>query len=156
MLGLKPEEVMDDDAESPFSSNTRDDPAKSMVLRRAPRCLQPTDRQWAMPHHPWIDVLPFPQMRDNLLQRYVEDTETGALIATFDEEKLCRWMIGVDPEQKEGGFILWGNPWELSSWEVTEDFIRHWGWSLNGCEGLIKSSNYWRRRRGEKAMFKNS
>ncbi|CAD6445934.1 e53fe445-2a3b-439e-ab96-2687b9f0a5ed-CDS [Sclerotinia trifoliorum] len=48
--------------------------------------------------------------------------------------------------------ITWGDPWRVESWEVTPGFIRKWGWSLEGCDDLIQSSNRWRALRNERPI----
>lgn len=53
--------------------------------RFIPTNPRPTMIQHSVPHHPWLDLLPVPQMRDNLI--LAEDM--------FDEEKLCLDMKGT-------------------------------------------------------------
>jgi len=45
--------------------------------------------------------------------------------------------------------INWGDPVNVASWEVTPGFVKRWGWTLNGCDDLIHSSNHWRALRDE-------
>lgn len=48
------------------------------------------------------------------------------------------------------GLIVWGDPWEAKNWEVTEGFVRRWGWMMKGCwEGILEATNFWRGIRGE-------
>ncbi|GKT93831.1 hypothetical protein Ct61P_11681 [Colletotrichum tofieldiae] len=84
-----------------------------------------------------------PRMRDNLIKAG-ED---------WDDEELCLDLIGNgDAPSGQGGMILWGEPWDPNNWEVTEDFVEKWRWILEGCEEMIRSSNYWRAKRGERRM----
>ena len=45
--------------------------------------------------------------------------------------------------------IVWSEAWDPRSWEVTQGFVRKWGWLLGGCGDLIEASNWWRARRDE-------
>ncbi|KPM43131.1 hypothetical protein AK830_g3380 [Neonectria ditissima] len=133
LLGLSSEN-MDNDALSPFNS-----PAP---VTRLPGGLRPTDLQRTTSHHPWIDLIPIPEMRDNLFRRGLD---------CFDEKKLCHALRGCIPSH-DPGMLIWREPWDPSGWEVTESFIRTWGWALAGCWGLLHSTNACRAERGEKPL----
>lgn len=156
IIGLSPTNLIDDDASSPFSPYTyalsHHPSAENIPQMRLPKSLAPTALQRSTPHHPWLDILPFPQMRDNLL-RLESDTNTAMEKHQYDADSLCHWMVGLDANQKESGLILWGDPWNLASWEVTAEFFHKWGWTLEGCVDLFRSTNYWRVRRGERPLF---
>ena len=47
------------------------------------------------------------------------------------------------------GVLVWADPWDASNWELTEGFLRKWGWTLRGATDLIDASNKWREKRGE-------
>ncbi|PVH74707.1 hypothetical protein DL98DRAFT_519045 [Cadophora sp. DSE1049] len=145
VLGLSDEE-MDDEALSPFNRLRGPLPLQPELtgtrFSSLPASLQPTELQNAVPHHPWIDLLPMPAMRDNIFRQEID---------SFDEDELCHAMRGQAPENKSG-LLVWRDPWEATSWEVTEDFINSWGWVIEGCVDLIYSTNIWRERRGEKPL----
>lgn len=145
IIGLSPSNLLDDDASSPFFTHAH---VPQLLL---PTSLAPTALQKSTPHHPWLDILPFPQMRDNLL-RLESDASTDIEKRHYDADSLCHWMVGLDSSQREAGLILWGDPWNLFSWEVTADFFQEWGWTLEGCVELFRSTNYWRAKRGEKPL----
>lgn len=112
-----------------------------------PPSLSPTPLQSRMPHHPWIDLFPFPSIRDNFL------LATSSNLSEDDEIQL--WNDVVESESPGGdwtGFIVWGVPWMPDSWEVTVPFLRRWGWLLHGCPQIIESTNHWRRIRGERPV----
>jgi hypothetical protein len=148
LVGCDPEN-MGDDIISPFV----DLPGfPSRLPADLPPTLHPTALQKSMPHHPEIDVLPFPKVRDNML--------LGA--GTYDDYELCRDIFGLHPtstsileevninEHSFGtGLLLWGDPTMPSSWEVSEAFARKWSWILAGCDEAFQSTNYWRSLRGE-------
>jgi hypothetical protein len=127
------EYVEDEDALSPFFKSKQ-------PLPPFPPALCPTETQSQFPHHPWLDLIPVPQMRDNLLR-------AGD---SFDEMKLCADLTGLFHEEcTENGMIIWGEPWDQRGWEVSESFLNDWGWALQGCDELIQSTNHWRRKRDE-------
>jgi hypothetical protein len=108
-----------------------------------PEALRPTHLQKTIKHHPWIDLWPIPQMRDNLLLAGDE----------YDEDRLCNDLVefnGVTNEQT--GLVVWNQPWDPMGWEVSETFLGNWGWTIRGCVELHESTNYWRMRRGEKPL----
>ncbi|GLA37542.1 hypothetical protein AnigIFM63309_004481 [Aspergillus niger] len=143
------------------------DEALSMFAMIGPRCLatagreavlppalQPTEIQRTVPHHPWLDLIPIPGMRDNLI--LMEDL--------MDDRQLCRDMCGYRSQvprsghrrpagMGETGVIVWKDPWDPAGWEITETFFQLWGWSVKDCWGLFSSTNAWRMRRGERPLF---
>ena len=138
--GMAADWLCADDAISIFSTAT---PAQADPGAAIPPCLVPTALQRAVPHHPWVDVFPFPGLRDNLIR-------AGSRL---DDDEFCHDVTGFwDTRRSDATFLVWGTPWEPQNWEVTEEFVRKWGWLLVGCSELIVSSNAWRRRRGEKPL----
>ncbi|KAB8275238.1 hypothetical protein BDV30DRAFT_225280 [Aspergillus minisclerotigenes] len=108
-----------------------------------PPSLRPTLIQRSVPHHPWLDFFPFPQMRDNLIA-------AGDML---DDDDLCHDLMAFWDTRNTGATLLvWGEPSDPRNWEVTEEFARKWGWLLRGCSELLISSNLWRLKRGERPL----
>ena len=128
-----------EDGLSPF---LRPDEFASNGTPSYPAHLAPTKLQLTITHHPWIDLLPFPAMRDNILKLGEE----------YDDWPLC-YDILEDTSKDYSGLIVWGSPWDPNSWEVTEEFARRWTWVLRDCVELLQSTNHWRTKRGEKKLF---
>ncbi|POR35861.1 Uncharacterized protein TPAR_03943 [Tolypocladium paradoxum] len=144
VLGLSSDQ-MSDDALSPFNSLCpHQASASATLLSRLPAKLRPTDLQCATLHHPWIDLLPVPEMRDNLFRRGLE---------SFDEDELCHALRRRIPSQNPG-VLEWRDPWDPGGWEVTEAFLGFWGWNIAGCWDLFRSTNKWRAQRGEMPLFR--
>ncbi|KAI1743106.1 hypothetical protein F4680DRAFT_392479 [Xylaria scruposa] len=142
VLGLTSRQL-DDEAVSYFNVTGPWPPNQNFEAGTLPPELQPTDLQRRTLHHPWLDLLPIPHMRDNLLRCGTE---------CFDEDELCHVMIGR--EDSDAGFIVWSDPWDSCGWEVSEAFVRSpWGWTIAGCWELYRSTNEWRARRGEAPLF---
>ncbi|KAH7413093.1 hypothetical protein BKA64DRAFT_660262 [Cadophora sp. MPI-SDFR-AT-0126] len=129
------------EAESPFNVTP---PNSFDSLSQYPPNLRPTALQISTPHHPWIDLFPFPAMRDNML----------ALGEDYEDDDLCYDLVETCHAPSENsGLIVWSDASRPESWEVTEEFARKWGWILRGCEELMRSTNTWRRHRGEDDLF---
>jgi hypothetical protein len=130
---------LDEEAISPWCAG----PSESQISF-CPTNLRPTLLQREISHHPWIDLFPIPQMRDNILQRY-ED---------FDEAALCNDLVDFyDVSNDETGLIVWRSPWDPSGWEVSEAFLRKWYWVVRGCDDLARSTNHWRGIREEEPLI---
>lgn len=149
VLGLSDDD-MDDEALSPFNrpydhSRGPAGRAAAGLVELLPAALRPTELQHATMHHPWIDLLPVQAMRENIFRRDPD---------SFDEEELCHAMRGQAPLHNPG-LLVWRDPWDPTGWEVTEDFIVSWPWVVAGCADLLRSSNVWRARRGERPLFRS-
>ncbi|KAL4975989.1 hypothetical protein BDW66DRAFT_160081 [Aspergillus desertorum] len=109
---------MHDDALSQFeTAGPMKDPLRLMDSASFPASLQPTPIQSTVPHHPWLDLLPIPQMRDNLILAEAGFGEGYG----YDDVQLCRDMCGYGtpslPADRqagngEAGIIIWGDPWD--------------------------------------------
>ena len=160
LLGLDPAQ-MNDDIPSPFTTAFG---KHKLELHALPPTLRPTQLQKTIPHHPEIDVFPFPMYRDNLLRAgsSIDDTEFCLDIlygVELDQDRnpVARPPVrdGNDVGLGDGGrtgLIVWSDPWLQSSWEVEEGFARKYRSLLKGCDELVRSTNFWRRQRGEKRL----
>ncbi|KAK9325287.1 hypothetical protein V1517DRAFT_314506 [Lipomyces orientalis] len=130
------------DATSPFNAMNQE----YLDISHPPSALRPTALQRTVLHHPWLDLFPYPVMRDNILLAG-ED---------YDDTELCIELVefcNVASHGERTGLVVWGEPSDPYSWEVSEGFAKKWGWVIRGCWELFMSTNYWRERRGEKKLF---
>ncbi|KAL2840767.1 hypothetical protein BJY01DRAFT_257243 [Aspergillus pseudoustus] len=113
-----------------------------------PPTLLPTTLQQTTPHGDWIDIFPCPVARDRLIRA----------AGTFDEDELWADCIGglyegfPDDEIVRRGMIVWSPPWDIAGWEMSEGFLRKWGWLLRGGTGALEATNRWRGKRGEEPL----
>jgi hypothetical protein len=142
------------------------------IAPQYPGSLEPTSVQMSVNHFSWIDYLPCPTMRENLIRRefefdhaeFVEDL-VGTLInlsifTTTSSSFLLQSVSKSDGEDDVGcmastsgnGLVIWGEPYLISSWELTPRFLHKWGWTLVGCKELMESTNCWRASRGERPL----
>ncbi|GAM40307.1 hypothetical protein TCE0_038f12562 [Talaromyces pinophilus] len=116
--------------------------------KTVPPTLIPTPLQRSIPHEAWIDLFPLPALRDNLIR----------LRGMIDECDLCDDILGtmydeeVSRHDERDGMIVWGEPWDVYSWELMEGFVKKWACMLVGCDELIDSTNRWRVKRGEEPL----
>jgi len=99
----------------------------------------------AVTHHPWIDLIPFPHIRDNIL-----DT-TNADLLNANELGIDLLPAG-DGRGETASLIVWGEPWDPRGWEASVPFLRKWGWLTKGCPMILEATNYWRQKRGERKL----
>lgn len=111
-----------------------------------PPALMPTRLQESLPHDPWIDMIPFPGMRDNFLLNQ----------GVFDHDEFCEDGLGGLYEGyddiKSRGIIVWGDPWSPTGWEVSEGFAKKYSLLLRGCDDLIAATQKYREARGEERL----
>jgi Domain of unknown function (DUF3425) len=116
-----------------------------------PSTLLPTALQQTVPHGDWIDMFPSPEGRDRLIRA----------AGTFDEDELWADCIGglyegfPDDEVERRGLIAWSPPWDITGWEMSEGFLKKWGWLVKGLPGVLEATNRWRMERGEKPLVYN-
>ncbi|KAF4966422.1 hypothetical protein FZEAL_10660 [Fusarium zealandicum] len=143
-IGIPLDRLCRDELISPFNALGPTPFVRGVPVEHAyPESLHPTPLQAAVEHHPWTDLLPFPRFRDNILNAIT----SGVL----DEDLLCGDLLSVVGGQDLDSvfLIVWGEPSDLYGWEVSEGFLRKWGWLLRGCPEMIESTNRWRLQRGE-------
>lgn len=120
-------------------------PTKPELL---PSALLPTILQQTVPHGDWVDLFPFPEGRDRLIRA----------AGTFDEDELWADCIGglyegfPDDEVARRGIIAWSPPWDITGWEMSEGFLRKWGWLFKGLPEPLEATNRWRTERCEEPL----
>jgi Domain of unknown function (DUF3425) len=99
-----------------------------------PPSLLPTELQKTIPHHGYIDMIPFPILRDRILET----------LNVINEEELCRDLQSDD-------WKIWGKkPWEPGSWEFARDFVLKWWFLLD--DDILRMTNFWRMQRQEEPL----
>lgn len=142
ILGLDLDLMVTNEYPSPFLPMS---PTASSAIATLPPNLKPTRLQKTVAHHPQWDIFPDPHIRDNILN-YGEER--------IDDVELCFDMVGSQSRLQrqssdEAGAYIWGEPWSIDSWEVTDTFVRKYHWMFKGGVGFAASTNRWRRQRGE-------
>ncbi|KAJ2982977.1 hypothetical protein NQ176_g1026 [Zarea fungicola] len=141
LLGLPPGYLCDDDGISPFLVNG---PNRDIQPLKLPTHLQPSHVQCSILHSGWLDLIPFPSMRDWIIMAIT----TGDL----DEDTFCEDLLEVDDQRRpeEPYLLVWGDSCNPKGWEATPSFLVKYGWLV--CPEIIISTNYWRETRGERPL----
>ncbi|KAH7112512.1 hypothetical protein B0J11DRAFT_186065 [Dendryphion nanum] len=169
--------VPSDLAICPATGPYRDDTILNPLNHSTPPSLLPTTLQQVRYHSIWINAIPFPRVRDNLIKydSYYDPRELmqdligdfvgfmptswrrgrSILAPVLETKRSLILSSGSDTDEitaGRNGLIVWGEPHEIQSWEITPGFLAKWTWAMEGCEELIEISNYWRTKRGEEPM----
>lgn len=117
-----------------------------------PRDLRPTVSQIMCPHPAWIDILPFPTLRDGIIMgmlsnpHFVNQQE-------LEEDLFMRNGIFCWRSNEKGGS---GQPWDMRSWEAEPWFLQKWQVLLGGeSHELWKQTQWWRSTRGKENVKAN-
>ncbi|KAJ4116131.1 hypothetical protein NW768_011103 [Fusarium equiseti] len=153
-----------------------DDTTRYPLNPNIPPSLVPTPLQLTRYHFPWINIIPFPRVRDNLIRRegrfdcweMWQDLVGGLMSPTAaawqrgppvsfstpvlelqPSPKVLSYMDTDEVTAGRNGLIIWGEPHDMQNWEATPGFLVKWSWAVEGCKDLIEISNRWRLKRGE-------
>lgn len=148
-VGITRDTFCNDDAISPFfRPHLELSPAESTAVvtstQRAFKWLsydlRPTRAQILTKHHPYLDAIPFRDVRDNLIDQMGQIDQDEFFHDALNH--LTCWG-GVAGAQT-------GSPWDGRSWEATEMFLDKWSRIVGGDDGeLTRQSRWWRSLRGE-------
>lgn len=117
---------------------------QSSETRNYPSHLAPTALQKRVQHHPWLDLFPIPELRDNILR--------GLEAGMYDEDHLAQELTCDLLDLDSTSFpslIIWGDSWDISGWEFSPDFFRKWAGLLDGNPDAWMATDYWREKRHE-------
>ncbi|KAH6897058.1 hypothetical protein B0T10DRAFT_526305 [Thelonectria olida] len=103
--------------------------------------LRPTKTQIISHHHPFMDALPFKDVRDNLIKHQYEMDEDEFFHDCLNHLTCWGSVKGAHT----------GSPWDCRSWEASEMFLQKWWVIVGGDDGeLTRQSRWWRSLRGER------
>ncbi|CZR51863.1 uncharacterized protein PAC_01740 [Phialocephala subalpina] len=120
--------------------------ALEVAWNELPKALRPTPAQITQPHHPWMDMIPFPTIRERALTLSSLDPPMIDIYDlkndVFMNSGIFCWRVGGS-----GGS---GQPWDMRSWEAEPWFLQKW-WILVGGEtgGVWEQTQWWRGMRGK-------
>ena len=81
--------------------------------------LRPNSEQITIKHHPYMDILPFPTLRNNLITRQ-EKIDEGELFQDMVMSLVCWGGAGIGRKDREDStdYASTGTPWDIRSWEA--------------------------------------
>ncbi|GKT45592.1 uncharacterized protein ColSpa_05773 [Colletotrichum spaethianum] len=113
-----------------------------------PETWRPTASQVLVPHHPIMDFLPWPDVRDRIINLFNLPDEARPPAA---RGQLGLVNFAYDLEDSGEGARIWGaDPYDASSWEVGQVLFERWWFVFD--RKVIEQSNKWRRLRGAAAL----
>lgn len=175
--------VWDIAANSPFckaydnSQDTTTPASTASWISTLPAAWQPTTLQTTTPHHPLIDLLPWPAVRDKMIgmlslpasrasssnlesvseAEQQQEEEAAALpkpeIIQQNEDTGIPPLVGFVYDMEDGaeGIRIWGgDPYDGDSWEVGQVLFQRWWFVFD--RAVVERSNYWRRLRGAEPL----
>lgn len=111
-------------------------PCDKLSALSLPDNLKATALQQTKPHHPIIDIIPWPSTRDRLI--------TATSVNMID-----LWQFVADMDN--GGISVWGSdPSDDDNWEIQEPFMVKYWFLFDSSQ--IKRANWWRKGRGESPL----
>ena len=110
-----------------------------------PENLMPTEAQLALPHHPALDILPWPAVRTRLIRMYNMPSDLWPRHpADGTESSFVRFIYDME----DGGVKVTGpDPAKESAWEIEQTFFECWWWALD--QAIVANSNLKRLARGQ-------
>jgi hypothetical protein len=109
-----------------------------------PQLLHPTPAQQQLPHHPLLDILPWPSVRAKLVCVFHQPPEQRPPIAR-DEMAILRLAYDID-DATEGVKVCGADRLDTSNWEVGQQVFEGWWWAFDWA--VIHASNTLRAKRG--------
>ncbi|KAL3474684.1 hypothetical protein BJX99DRAFT_260111 [Aspergillus californicus] len=117
-----------------------------------PPHLYPTRTQLLLPHHPILDILPWPSTRDKLIQIFNLPIPLRPKSAQ-DPISLLRLAYDMEDESGEGVRIQGNDPFEPAAWEIGQVVFERWWWAFES--GVVERCDRARRGRGERGLRVN-
>jgi hypothetical protein len=137
-IGLRLEDLKQHTCQSPWYSPFPSFPSTLVPLDTIPPDLYPTPAQRRFPHHPFIDLIPLPWLR-----------ERAITLDSLDPPPFDRFELKQDVFNS--GMICWksragteGLPWDRKSWEVQPWFWTKWSWLIEEQGKVEQQTRWWR------------
>lgn len=109
-----------------------------------PPSLEPTEVQGKIPHHPLLDILPWPSVRNKFIYIFSQPVELRPKAAQ-DPMALINLQYDLE-DTAEGVRILSEDCYNGKNWEIGQVVFQNWWWALD--RGVVEHSNKLRARRG--------
>ena len=128
-VGINEGMLCADQSLSPFfrsSAESADDMVKANMIFVVQRIfktlksdLRPISEQITIEHHPYIDILPFPTLRKNLIT-HQEEIDEDEFFHDILTGLVCWGGAGIGRKDREDstGYVSTGTPWDVRSWEA--------------------------------------
>ncbi|PLN86687.1 hypothetical protein BDW42DRAFT_158300 [Aspergillus taichungensis] len=138
-------------AVSTTPSDTSDDAGSEQKVHPStlPPHLQPTPTQRLIRHHPMLDLLPWPNVRDKLIQVFNLPVSQRPKTAQ-DPMGILRLVYDMEDAGGEGINVHGQDPFQASGWEIGQLVFERWWWAFE--TDIVQTSNQARKKRGAKTL----
>jgi hypothetical protein len=160
-VGINEETICADESVSPFfrtSASSPDQMARENTVQTVQSLfktlkpnLRPSREQITIQHPSYIDILPFPTLRKNMIKNQ-ENFDEDEFFEDMTTGLVCWGGSGIGKKERNlsTGSASSGTPWDVRSWEAKASFLRKYWNFLGGDEGeLVQQSEWWRNIRGD-------
>uniref|UniRef100_A0A093VDE9 Uncharacterized protein n=1 Tax=Talaromyces marneffei PM1 TaxID=1077442 RepID=A0A093VDE9_TALMA len=114
-----------------------------------PAHLRPTTTQILIPHHPILDLLPWPSTRDKLIRVFNLPPHLRPKSAQ-SPMGLVQLVQDMEDDSGEGVRPDSCDPFETCGWEIGQLMFEKWWWAFE--TEVVVRSNQARKKRGKKAL----
>ncbi|EER29159.1 hypothetical protein CPC735_068410 [Coccidioides posadasii C735 delta SOWgp] len=132
---------------SPFFTGPGNDDSSSS-LAHLPVNFRPTPTQRLIPHHPMLDLLPWPTVRDKLIQVFSLPPHLRPAPAA-DPMGLVTLVYDIE-DPTEGIRVSGSDPFLADKWEIGQIVFQRWWWAFEGS--IVETSNRLRKQRGQQGL----
>ncbi|KAJ5626239.1 hypothetical protein N7510_002548 [Penicillium lagena] len=149
--GLSPPSLESSSSTAEYlSANLSQDTGQPMDVTELPTHLQPTRTQRLIPHHPILDLLPWPSTRDKLIHVFHLPPNLRPRCAQ-DPMALMHLVYDMEDDSGEGVRIHGEDPFEPARWEIGQVLFERWWWAFE--RSIVERSNRARQRRGQSELL---
>ncbi len=114
-----------------------------------PPNLEPTEVQRRIPHHPLLDLFPWPSVRTKLIIVFSQPVQFRPPIA---RDPLALMHMYYDIDDSAEGLRISGSDWHSAeNWEVGQTLFKNWWWAFD--RSVVDSSNALRAKRGAQKLM---
>ncbi|KAL4897381.1 hypothetical protein BDV59DRAFT_88847 [Aspergillus ambiguus] len=146
-LSLTPESLVSSLPETSSCDDRQD--SDQVDVDTLPEHFRPTPSQRLIPHHPIIDLLPWPSARDRLIQVFALPVAMRPKAAQ-DPMGVFRFAYDMEDTGGEGFRIRGPDPFDQDSCEIGQLIFERWWWAFD--PEIVEHSDRARRKRGEKGL----
>ena len=118
-------------------------------LSGIPAHLRPTSTQRLIPHHPLLDLLPWPSTRDRLIQVFNVPPYLRPPVAR-DPLGMVRLVYDMEDPGGEGLSLSGQDPFDPRVWVIGQVMFDGWWWAFEA--NVINECNQFRRERGKDVL----
>lgn len=126
----------------PYALHTLD--LQDSVTASLPLILHPTAAQRQIPHHPMLDILPWPAVRSKLICIFAQPPQLRPPKAR-DPEAIMHLVYDMD-DTAEGVKVSGADRTDLGNWEIGQQIFQNWWWAFD--HNVVATSNRLRASRG--------